>query len=126
MPPLKLEDGTEGTFLETSFRITDSNTIQHWLKNQNMQGESPKVWRYAHFDSYSGFEQKRSTLMACLSKVHKMASDQDILCDSAVQKIAEFSGLRYPRRLLWTACTTMGVKTRNPAWFRAREQIPFA
>ena len=26
----------------------------------------------------------------------------------------------------WTACTTMGVSTRCPAWFRAREQIPYA
>ena len=126
MPPLKLEDGGEGTFLETSFRVTKFNHIQHWLKNQNECGEPPKVWRYAHFDSHGDFNQKRSVMMACLKKVGKMASDQHVLQKSASQKIAEFSRLRYPRKLLWSACTTMGVKSRNPAWFRARDQIPYA
>ena len=125
-PPLKLEDGEEGTFLETSFRVTRFNRIQHWLKNKNECGEPPKVWRYAHFDSHGDFNQKRSVMMACLQKVGKMASDQHVLEKSASQKIAEFSRLRYPRKLLWSACTTMGVKSRNPAWFRARDQIPYA
>ena len=34
MKPLTLEDGKAGTFLETSFRITN-NKIEHWLKNDN-------------------------------------------------------------------------------------------
>ena len=126
LPPLKLEDGGEGTFLETSFRITKTNRIQHWLKNQNTPGEAPKVWRYAHFDSHTDFTQKRAVMMACLKKVHNMCSDQRLLRESAVQKMAEFASLRYPRKMLWTACTTMGVKTRCPAWFRAREAIPYA
>ena len=33
LPPLRLESGTEGTFLETSFEITEMNTIRYWLKN---------------------------------------------------------------------------------------------
>ena len=47
LPPLKLEDGGEGTFLETSFEITGNNQIRHWLKNVNTLGTSPAVWRYA-------------------------------------------------------------------------------
>ena len=123
-PPLKLEDGGDGTFLETSFHITKANRVRHWLKNQNAPGREPKVWRYAHFKSHAPFQQKRSVMMACLKKVHSMASDPHVLRGSAVQKLAEFARLQYPRRLLWSACTTMGVHTRNPAWFRARDEIP--
>ena len=82
LPPLKLEDGTAGTFLETSFEIT-GNTIRHWLKNENVTGEPPKIWRYSHFDSHGQFSQKKATLMACLTKVQKMASDDPALRKSA-------------------------------------------
>ena len=130
LPPLKLEDGGEGTFLETSFRITETNQIQHWLKNVNVAGAAPVTWRYAHYDSHTNFDQKRAVMMACLRKVHNMASDSAVLRTSAIQKVAEFARLRYPRKLLWTACTTMAVNTQDPAlrnsWFRAREQIPYA
>ena len=130
LPPLKLEDGGEGTFLETSFRITETNQIQHWLKNVNVAGAAPVTWRYAHYDSHTNFDQKRAVMMACLRKVHNMASDSAVLRTSAIQKVAEFARLRYPRKLLWTACTTMAVNTQDPAlrnsWFRVREQIPYA
>ena len=102
LPPLRLEPGTEGTFLETSFEITDANTLRYWLKNTNSEGESPKVWRYAHFDSHGDFKRKRAVLMSCLQKVQKMASDGAALRLSAGQKLAEFSNLRYPRKMLWT------------------------
>ena len=46
------------------------------------------------------FTQRRATLTACLRKVHKMASDVDILRVSAMAKIAEFRRLRYPVGLL--------------------------
>ena len=124
LPPLTLEDGAKGTFLETSFEITAGNEIRHWLKNVNETGASPTVWRYAHFDSHGEFTQKRAVLMACLQKVQKMASDYDALRSSAIQKVAEFAALNYPRKMLWTACTTMGVTTRSTAWFRVREQLP--
>ena len=55
-----------------------------------------------------------------------MASDPTALKTSAVQKLAEFARLKYPSKLLWTACTTMGVNTRDPTWFRVREKIPSA
>ena len=72
------------------------------------------------------FTQKRATLMACLRKVHNMASDAAMLRDSAARKLFEFAALGYPRKLLWTACTTLGVATRDPTWFRVREARPCA
>ena len=49
LPPLRLEDGGENTFLETTFEITEQNTIRYWLKNDNRIDAPPKIWRYAHF-----------------------------------------------------------------------------
>ena len=123
LPPLRLEAGTEGTFLETSFAITETNKVRHWLKNVNSNDEPQKVWRYSHYDSHGEFSQKRAVLMSCLQKVQKMASDGAALRMSANEKLAEFHNLGYPRKMLWTACTTMGVTTRNTIWFRVREQL---
>ena len=109
--------------METSFAITETNKVRHWLKNVNSNDEPHKVWRYAHYDSHGEFSQKRAVLMACLHKVQKMASDRDALRMSANKKLAEFHNLGYPRKMLWTACTTMGVTTRNTIWFRVREQL---
>ena len=39
------------------------------------------------------------------------------------RKILEFRQLQYPRKMLWRACTTMGVSTRDPEWFRIRESL---
>jgi hypothetical protein len=50
LPPLKLVDGGEGTFLETRFEITADNRIRHWLKNDNLADQPAKVTRYAHYD----------------------------------------------------------------------------
>ena len=124
LPPLKLEDAGSTTFLETSFRITTDNRIVHWLKNENLPNEDPKVWRYAHFHSHTAFKQKRAVLTACLKKVHFMANDNQALKDSAVQKLYEFIRLAYPCKLLWSACTTMGVQSRNPTWFDVRDTMP--
>ena len=72
--PLKLEDGKEGTYLETSFRVKN-NRIEHWLKNENETGT--KIWRYSHFHSHGAFGQKRAVLTACLRKVEAMASSRE-------------------------------------------------
>ena len=85
---------------------------------------APKIWRYAHFHSQMPFQQKKSVLMACLQKVNFMASDNEMLKSSAIQKLREFDRLRYPRKLLWVVCTTMGVQTRNATWFDIRDEIP--
>ena len=121
--PLKLEDGKKDTFLETTFEITASNTIRHWLKNENEIDKQPKTWRYSHFKSYGTFEMKKAVLISTLKKLHRMASDDKTLVPSALQKLNEFACLDYPAKLLWTACTTMAVTTRNTAWFKIRGAI---
>lgn len=64
--PLKLEDARQDTFLETTFRIEGGRSIRHWLKNDNMPGKPPSVWRYAHFHSYMAFDQKRAIIYESL------------------------------------------------------------
>ena len=121
--PLKLEDARQDTFLETTFRIEGGRSIRHWLKNDNMPGKPPSVWRYAHFHSYMAFDQKKAIMKACLQKVNYMASDNGVLESSAIQKLQEFAHLGYPYKLLWSMCTTMGVRTRNPTWFHIRDTM---
>ena len=121
--PLKLSEATNNTFLETTFKTTRKNSIRYWLKNENKPTEAARVWRYAHFHCYSNFEQKRTTLESCLKKVARNASDSRALIESGKRKILEFRQLQYPRKMLWRACTTMGVSTRDPEWFRIRESL---
>ena len=52
-----------------------------------------------------------------------MASDRISLTESAVQKLAEFARLRYPRGLLRGVCNYMYVKTRAGAWMDARDKL---
>lgn len=120
LPPLRLEDGGIDTFLETTFEITPQNSIRHWLKNENQPGKPPKVWRYAHYESHGEFYRKMGVIMACLKKVHQMASDPLARQRSAHWKLAEFRHLGYPHKMLWRACTTMAVNTRDTTWFRIR------
>jgi hypothetical protein len=54
--PLKLTDGDQDTFLETTLKKTTEG-FEYWLKNQNE--ESTKIWRYQHYNSYSPMGQKR-------------------------------------------------------------------
>ena len=91
--PLKLEEGKDGTFLETRYTV-EGDSVRYKLKNDNEHEN--KVWRYQHYLSYAPFLQKRATLTACLKKVHKHASDQGNLYASALSKISEFRELGYP------------------------------
>ena len=122
MEPLRLEPGADGTFLETRFEVC-GRTIRHWLKNDNEIGASPRVWRYHHFQSHAPYKQKRATLVACLQKVAKMASDRVALRQSATAKLAEFYRLGYPHGMLWDACSKMGATTRVRDWFEIRRDL---
>ena len=119
--PLELEDGHDGTFLETRFWI-EENTIRHRLKNDNEKG-GIKVWRYQHWDSNTPFLQKRATLTACLRKVHEQASDPAAMIPSALDKIAEFRRLCYPASVLWKACNYLGASTGDGTWITIRNAI---
>ena len=121
-PPLKLEDAKDDTFLETTFRI-EGTKIRHWLKNENPRDGPTKVWRYHHFASYCTFEQKRATLMACLKKVQKMASDETVLHISAVQKLEEFRRLAYPKSVLRGVCSYMAACTQRYEWIKIRTVV---
>ena len=118
--PLHLEDGGAGTFLETSFTLAPNGSVTHWLKNVNDPEKETKVWRYAHYHSYTPWAAKRSILVSTLKKVDKMASDGDSLVSSALWKLAEFAKLRYPIQALLRACTLVAVTTRNATWFKVR------
>ena len=108
--PLKLEDGKEGTFLETRFWV-DGNEIKHKLKNDNEDG-SNRIWRYQHWYANTPFLQKRATLTACLRKVQHQASNPAIMGSSALDKIAEFRRLRYALKA--------SVGKRVPTWRQAK------
>ena len=123
-PPLKLVDAKENTFLETTFEVTSGgNRIRHWLKNENPQGGPTKIWRYQHFNSAAPFEQKRATITACMKKVQLMASDGDALFSSALQKLAEFRELGYPKGVLKGVCTHMAAITSRYNWIQVRTEI---
>ena len=118
--PLSLEDGTQNTFLETTFDITEDGDYAFWLKNINIPGQPTQVWRYAHYNSYGTPQSKIRVAKATLQKVWNMASNPDVLTSSALQKIYEFQQLQYPPRIIWQLCNFMAVRTRDPTWFRIR------
>ena len=117
-----LEDGTQNTFLETTFEIRN-NRFRWWLKNDNMAGQNPTKWRYQHWSTHTPYLQKRALLTACLRKVGKMASDSDALYASAIQKLAEFIRLKYPRNVLRACCTYLGASTGEGTWINVRRTL---
>ena len=119
-PPLKLEDGKRGTFLETCFDIKN-NDVKYWLKNENE--EEMKIWRYKHFHSHGSYVQKRAIVSACLRKTEKMASDTHMHINSALIKINEFIRLHYPITTLKGVCTFLAATSGNGAWITIRNLI---
>ena len=118
--PLKLETVEDKTFLETSFIIHEDNSYAYWIKNVNKAYEPPSVWRYMHYRSYGSPSKKIGILKATCRKLHKMASDDDVLTNSAIQKLNEFLELDYPPKVIWDICNYMAATTRNSTWFRIR------
>ena len=114
MPPLKLEEAADGTFLETSFRMAD-NHLYYRLKNAN-EGGKKATWRYHGYDSYSPMWQKRSTMVATLKKVDFMASDRMEKLASAMDKLREFEHLGYPARVRRQACAVMARERNCMVW----------
>ena len=115
--PLELEEGKEGTFLETTYEVSATD-IRYKLKNENER--MTKIWRYQHFQSYSPFSQKRATLIACLRKVQRHASDRINLHSSALAKLREFRNLGYPKDVLTKACTHLAISSEDPTWLSIR------
>ena len=120
MPPLCLEEGQAGTFLETNFQITSANGVRTWLKSNPSKGGN---WKYAHYGSHSSKAQKRAVLVACLKKINLMASDKGILTYSALMKLEEFRKLRYPVHLLRKVCAQVATTTGEGAWIGIRNRV---
>ena len=102
------------------FFVNDDG-IRYRIKNVNEEGEN-RVWRYHRYDSYCHVQQKRATMVAILRKLHVMASDNEQLWYSGVQKLYEFEQLGYPRSLRTYACATLAKSTGNTTWFRIRDE----
>ena len=66
---------------------------------------------------------KKQTILACLKKVFKSASDVDALLVSAHDKLDEFLALGYPRTLLRKFCCVMARDTQERVWFDIRDQM---
>ena len=112
--PLSLEEGTEGIFLETQFRVL-GDYIAYRIKNVNA-GPQRVVWRYHDFDSYVPYIQKRSTMLATLKKVQFMAGSKNELWESAEDKLDEFAKIGYPVRVRRYACFRMLKETGDETW----------
>ena len=124
-PPLKLEEGAKGIFLETAFRLYNDGTCEHWLKNDNgtrLPTGGSRLWRYQHFHSFSPLRQKQATMMACLRKVHAMSNDNSVRYLSALDKIAEFHQLGYPTHTLTRACGQLAWTTGCRTWLDVRDE----
>ena len=120
--PLTLENAKENTFLESTFKI-ENNKFRFWIKNDNTLEQPHKIWRYQRFESATPFEQRRAVLSSALLKVHRMASDAETLHQSAVQKLAEFARLGYPRGLLRQQCSKMAATQGTYEWIRVRDHV---
>ena len=116
-PPLKLEDGTEDTFLETRF-VIENNQATYRLKNDNET--EYRIWRYHDFDSYGGYTEKRATLFNCLRKVASYSSNDAQLLFSGAAKLKEFEHLHYPAGIRRFACTILGA-----GWFLLKSGVFF-
>ena len=114
-PPLKLEEGSGDTFLETFFRKLPGGAITFRLKNVNE--EEPKVWRYHHYLSALDYATKRGVLASTLLKVEKMASDPQQLRISALAKCTEFLQLGYPMGIIKYLC---GNRARESGYHTSR------
>ena len=114
MAPLRLEEASDGTFLETTFRV-DRGRMRFRLKNVNAQKER-QVWRDHTHDSYIPMSQKRSTMVATLKKVEFMASDFEERWISARDKLQEFEQLGYSVMERRRACHVVGREGDTLFW----------
>ena len=103
------------------FRIGRDGSLAYWLKNDN--AKELKIWRYQHYRSHAPFAQKKALVIACLRKVHKMASDREQLFDSAIDKLREFVNLSYPLNLLRSACNLLAYTSGVRTWLAVRNSI---
>ena len=124
LPPLKLEEAEQETFLETTLVPLPTGGLAHRLKNK-IEGctEGQQIWRYHRYDSYCPYLQKFGVLMGTLRKVADMASDREQLEFSGHEKLREFELLGYPKRVLRMACYKMHGIDRECAWLNVARDL---
>ena len=120
-PPLSLEPAHDNVFLETRFELQEHG-FEYRLKNANEGMESPAVWRYQHWSSYGAYQQRRSTMLATLRKVDKMASSGRQLLISGDAKLKEFERLGYPVGVRRFMCAVLARDTGKIEWWALRKQ----
>ena len=120
--PLKLTEGDDDTFLETSLKL-EEGAFSYWLKNKNT--DETKIWRYQHYDSYSPVAQKKALVKACLRKVNDMASNDRVMMESAKHKLQEFRRLEYPVAVLKQVCNYIATTTGNRRWIHIRNGLNY-
>ena len=94
--------------------------LRYRLKNDNE--ERHQIWRYHHYKSELNYTIKRSSLLASLRKVAKMASDPGQLLVSATCKLNEFASLQYPKGIRRYMCAIMARDTGDLTWRKIRQQ----
>ena len=104
--------------LRTTNSGSGSKRIIHW-SNQIRYGDTNGL--RAQHRSNSG--ERSLARSSALLKVHRMASDAETLHQSAVQKLAEFARLGYPRGLLRQQCSKMATMQRTYEWIRVRDNV---
>ena len=116
MPPLKLEDAAQDTFLETFLDVQRSN-VEWRLKNKN-EGAHNSVpvtvfFNHQHYDSYGPVHMKRGAVIGVLKKMKKLCSSEAQQQRSLEAKKQELANLNYPRTLLVHLANTLLQRERN-------------
>ena len=121
MPPLKLEEADQGTFLET-FILNKGSHIEWRLKNKNEGSRSQRFYNYQHFHSYSPKHTKIGAVIGVFKKIERFR-----LCSSPKhkgialqQKLKEFQELKYPMKQVCDIARNIvkGVDVIFWFWFR--------
>ena len=101
MPPLKLEDAGNETFLETRLALVEGTHFRYRLKNPNEGSEEQQIiWKYHHYSSFTPKKMKEGVMKGCFLKNFRMASDQENLDFSLFSKAKEFMSLGYPNDMI--------------------------
>ena len=114
LAPLRLEKAADGVFLESAYSTDGKTSCECKIKNDNEHERA--VWRYHHYNSGLPYEMKRATMMATLRKVHKMATSNGMLVQSAEAKLNEFRELGYPRGIRRFMCAILARDYNSTYW----------
>ena len=114
---LKLVPGRDNTFLENTIRVNADNSLDWWLKDDNLEHPG-KIWRYTLIDSQAPYKQKTATIIATLKKAYNMGSNDELRFKSIRRKIVEFRTLGYTAASLRQICKRLAMEMEDPMWYK--------